>query len=60
MITLKLTRTATDEILHALRTSYLDYDDRLGWSYNDAVKHANDELDEIIQSIKDQLKEQED
>lgn len=59
MITLKLTNSAVDEILHALRTSYLDYDDRLGWSYNDAIKHANDELDEIIDTIKQQVKEQE-
>ena len=59
MITLKLTNTAVDEILHALRTSYLDYDDRLGAYYNDAIKHANDELDSIIQTIKDQMKAQE-
>ena len=59
MITLKLTRTATDEILHALRTSYLDYDDRLGASYNSAIESYNKELDDIIQTIKNQIKEQE-
>ena len=59
MITLKLTNTAVDEILHALRTSYLDYDDRLGASYNAAIESYNKELDDIIQTIKDQIKEQE-
>ena len=60
MITLKLTNTATDEILHALRTSYLDYDDRLGASYNSAIESYNKQLDDIIQTIKDQIKEQKD
>ena len=59
MKTLNLTDTAIDEILHALRTSYLDYDDRLGASYNDAIESYNKQLDDIIQTIKDQLKEQE-
>lgn len=59
MITLKLTKTAVDEILHALRTSYLDYDDRLGASYNLAIDSYNKQLDDIIQTIKDQTKEQE-
>lgn len=59
MITLRLTNTATDEILHALRTSYLDYDERLGAYYNQSVEAYNKELDDIIQTIKDQIKEQE-
>lgn len=59
MITLRLTNTATDEILHALRTSYLDYDERLGAYYNQSVEAYNKELDNIIQTIKDQIKEQE-
>ena len=59
MKTLNLTETAIDEILHALRTSYLDYDDRLGASYNDAIESYNKQLDDIIQTIKDQIKEQE-
>ena len=59
MITLTLTNGDVDEILHALRTSYLDYDDRLGASYNDAIKRANDNLDTIIIKIKEQVKEQE-
>ena len=59
MITLKLTSTAIDEILHALRTSYADYDERLGAYYNKAMETYNKQLDEIIQTIKDQVKEQE-
>ena len=59
MITLKLTRTATDEILHALRTSYADYNDKLGAYYNQSIETYNKELDDIIQTIKDQIKEQE-
>lgn len=59
MITLELTNTQTDEILHCLRTSYLDYDERLGASYNDAITSYNNQLDEIITTIKDQVKEQE-
>lgn len=58
MIKLELTNTQADEILHCLRTSYLDYDERLGASYNDAITSYNNQLDEIITNIKDQLKEQ--
>ena len=60
MIKLNLTRSAVDEILHCLRTSYLDYDERMGAAFNDAIKRSNDNLDSIIQTIKDQVKEQED
>lgn len=59
MKTLKLTDTAIDEILHALRTSYVDYDDRLGAYYNKAMESYNKQLDEIINTIKQQIKEQE-
>ena len=58
MIKLELTKTQADEILHCLRTSYLDYDERLGTSYNDAITVYNNQLDEIITSIKEQLNEQ--
>ena len=56
MKTLHLTETQIDEILHCLRTSYLDYDDRMGAAFNDAIKRYNDNLDDIIQTIKDQIK----
>ncbi len=59
MVHITLTNSQTDEILHCLRTSYLDYDERLGASYNDAITSYNNQLDEIITTIKEQLKEQE-
>ena len=59
MVHITLTNTQADEVLHCLRTSYLDYDERLGASYNDAITSYNNQLDEIITSIKHQLKEQE-
>ena len=59
MITLKLSHSAIDEILHALRTSYVDYDDRLGVYYNKAMESYNKQLDDIIDDIKEQIKEQE-
>lgn len=58
MVHITLTNTQVDEILHCLRTSYIDYDERLGASYNDAIASYNKQLDEIITSIKEQLKEQ--
>lgn len=57
MPTLQLTNTQIDEILHALRTSYLDYDERMPAAYNDAITSYNNNLDEIITSIKTQLEE---
>lgn len=59
MINLKLTNTQIDEVLHCLRTSYLDYDERMGASFNDAISAYNNQLDEIITTIKQQLTEQE-
>lgn len=59
MVHITLTSTQIYEILHCLRTSYLDYDERLGASYNDAITSYNNQLDEIITTIKEQLKEQE-
>lgn len=59
MINIELTNTQVDEVLHCLRTSYLDYDERLGASYNDAITSYNNQLDEIITTIKQQIIEQE-
>lgn len=59
MINIELTNTQVDEVLHCLRTSYLDYDERLGTSYNDAITSYNNQLDEIITTIKQQIIEQE-
>ena len=58
MVNIELTNTQVDEVLHCLRTSYLDYDERLGASYNDAITSYNNQLDEIITTIKKQLNEQ--
>lgn len=58
MVNIELTNTQADEVLHCLRTSYLDYDERLGASYNDAITSYNNQLDEIITTIKNQLNEQ--
>ena len=57
MIKLELTRTQVDEILHALRTSYLDYDERMPAAYNDTIASYNNNLDEIITTIKNQLED---
>lgn len=57
MRTLKLTNTEIDEILHALRTSYADYNEKLGAYYNQSIENYNKQLDELIQNIKDQIKE---
>ena len=59
MITLTLTNTQTEEVLHALRTCYADYNEKLGAYYNQSIESYNKQLDELIQTIKDQIKEQE-
>lgn len=58
MIKLELTKTQIDEILHCLRTSYLDYDERLGVAFNSAIESYNNDLDEIINTIKQQTEGQ--
>lgn len=57
MINIQLTHTQIDEILHALRTSYLDYDERMPDAYNDAITSYNNNLDEIITTIKNQMED---
>lgn len=57
MPTLELTHSQIDEILHALRTSYADYDERMPAAYNDAITAYNNIIDEIIISIKNQMEE---
>ena len=59
MVTLKLTNSDVDEILHALRSCYADYNDKLGDYYNRAMESYNNQLDSIITKIKEQVKEQE-
>ena len=57
MINLELNNGQIETILHALRTSYMDYDERLGASFNEAIESYNKELDEIIITIKQQIEE---
>lgn len=59
IITLKVTESDVDEILHALRSCYTDYNDKLGEYYNRAMESYNNQLDDIITKIKEQVKEQE-
>ena len=59
MVTLKLTNSDVDEILHALRSCYADYNEKLGDYYNRAMESYNNKLDGIITKIKEQVKEQE-
>ena len=59
MKTLTLSDTAIDEILHALRTSYADYNEKLGAYYNQSISNYNKQLDEIITTIRQQVQEQE-
>ena len=58
-ITLKVTKSDVEEILHALRSCYVDYNDKLGDYYNKAMESYNNQLDGIITKIKEQVKEQE-
>ena len=59
MITLQLTRTQCDDILHAVGQLYMEYDDNLGAQWNDSIKRYNDEIDALRITIKKQLQEQE-
>ena len=59
MVILKLTNSDVDEIIHALRSCYADYNEALGEYYNRAMESYNNQLDTIITKIKDQVKEQE-
>ena len=58
-ITLKVTKSDVEEILHALRSCYIDYNEKLGDYYNRAMESYNNKLDGIITKIKEQVKEQE-
>ena len=57
MIKLELTKTQLEEILHCLRTSYLDYDERLGVAFNSAIESYNNSLDELINTIKQRIED---
>ena len=59
MITLQLTNTQADEVLFATSLLYQDYFDEAGASYNDRIRVYNNTVDELRQTIKEQIKEQE-
>lgn len=59
MVTLTITKSQADEILFATSLLYQDYTDVMGADYNETVRKYNNTVDELRQTIKDQLKEQE-
>lgn len=59
MITLTLTNTQADEVLFATSLLYQDYFDEAGAAYNDRIRAYNNTVDELRQTIKEQIKEQE-
>lgn len=59
MITLKLTRKQVEEVFFATSQLYLEYIEDMPADYNEAIRRYNDSVDELRQTIKDQLKEQE-
>ena len=59
MITLKLTNTQAQEVLFATSLLYQEYADIMGAEYNEAIRRYNNTVDELRQTIKEQLKEQE-
>lgn len=59
MVTLTLTRKQAEEVLFATSQLYLEYVEDMPSDYNEAIRRYNDTVDELRQTIKDQLKEQE-
>lgn len=59
MVTLELTNTQADEVLFATSLLYQDYFDEAGAAYNDRIRAYNNTVDELRQTIKEQIKEQE-
>ena len=59
MITLELTSAQADEVLFATSLLYQDYFDEAGAAYNDRIRAYNNTVDELRQTIKEQIKEQE-
>lgn len=59
MIFLSLTRSQVEELLFATSQLYQDYVDELGAQYNESIRRYNNSVDELRQTIKSQLKEQE-
>ena len=58
MITLHLTNTQADEVLFATSMLYQEYDDILGSRFNESIRRYNDNVDELRDTIKKQIQEQ--
>ena len=59
MITLNLTKSQAEDVLYATSLLYMEYVDSMGAEFNQHIRTYNDQVDELRQTIKDQLKEQE-
>lgn len=58
MIKLKLTRQQAEEVLFATSLLYQEYTN-ISSDYDESIRRYNNTVDELRQTIKDQLKEQE-
>ncbi len=57
MITLELTNTQAQEVLYATSLLYQEYTN-ISAEYDEGIRRYNNTVDELRQTIKDQLKEQ--
>ena len=58
MITLTLTNTQADDVLYATSLLYQEYTNTSP-ELDETIRHYNNTVDELRQTIKEQLKEQE-
>ena len=58
MVTLELTNSQAQEVLFATSMLYQEYVDIMGDRYNDLIRRYNNTVDELRETIKKQLKEQ--
>lgn len=58
MITLTLTHQQVEEVLYATSLLYQEYTN-ISADYDESIRRYNNTVDELRQTIKDQIKEQE-
>lgn len=58
MVKLELTNTQVEDILFATSLLYQEYIDVMGSDYNEAIRRYNNTVDELRDSIKSQIKDQ--
>ena len=58
MITLELTKTQADDILYATSLLYEEYTN-ISAEFDEHIRQYNNTVDELRQTIKEQIKEQE-